>query len=781
MPEFVQKYDSDTKKQSLGHVDSELIEDDSVREIDLHPDLRDRLRIVDAALPLVASNSISTTGATTTLSLAGIGQFPGTFLSNGGDWIQPTAGISLNGSGNYSNINFQGANVSVVGNTVSISSTGAGLQGISINGIGQYSNINFSGNIIESGNNIFVKGISVNWLGNYDNISISGTGVSVVGNVVTVNNPGITLQHSGQGLSLVGTPGQATTHAIKGIRNDSFPRLVINDTGSVLAFAVRGLAVNNAGEYDNINFAGDGVSVSGNTVTISTTGTGGTAGVSLNNSSTTYTNINVVGASVSGDTITIPASSIAINGTPGYTGITFSGTGVSVSGNAVTISTTGIALNNTGNYNNVNVQGAGVSVVGNTITVPGLSINGSSGYDSINFAGAGVFVSGNTVTIAGGGSGGTGGIAVNGNGNYSNLNFTGAVSVSGNTISITGGVDLQNAAGSGVAMVVSPGTSSAHSIKRLRGTGSISVSDTGTEAVISITGGTGGVTINGTGPHSSFSTFGLLHGTGAGNSLGVNAVQNLGTGQALYRQQPGNPQQPQMFTLVGGTGILLNTPTFGGEIRIDTNLFSIGTGTPLLWNVVSGPYPSTTQQQQIASLHAGTGIDIQLQADRSVRISNTVTLPPYNNNVNSYLAGNATFQPVPTLPSGTINSTLRHNGTTWESTRQIEIVPGDGVYVWGSSIINPRTRAYFGAAGMYMEHAVNNMNNNSIYGVRVENGEMRVGSLHILHGPSQNCTLRIQDDRMGFFSVNPVSRPSVDPNNPNSIATALRILGLVNF
>lgn len=237
-------------------------------------------------------NGLSVTANTVTMSLAttgNAGAMPAlsgtttTFLRGDGQWANVAtggiAGISVNGAGTYTNINF-GAGLSVIGNNITAVSSGHTINN-SASGIGIVQTAGFATSHTLKG---LIQGANVSITDNGTSITIASTGgggfpLEVRKDGVTINPSTAILNFKGAGVSVVNGVGVEVT---------------IPGGGGGLA----GISVNGIGTYTNLNFLGAGVAVSGNNITIS--GGGGGGGVTSVNTNPPITNLGTPTAPIIG-------------------------------------------------------------------------------------------------------------------------------------------------------------------------------------------------------------------------------------------------------------------------------------------------------------------------------------------------------------------------------------------------------------------------------------------------------------------------------------------------
>lgn len=293
--------------------------------------------------------------------------------------------------------------------------------------------------------NILGSGVSSNVAGNRATLTINAGAVTVNGQAVTAINPGANIS-----ASIVG--GVATLNAVSGgnitMQNgDGTPLLMNPGTGNL--FSVKGL------------FAGAGIQLSdfGTQVMISATGSG-----------YTHPNYQIFSyePSLSGGFVSIPA--IYTDGIGSVTQV---------------INRVFTLPSGSGTYTHPSYtpQAFTPSLVGNTLTVHSITTDGIgsvTGVTPFSFA------------LPTSGGGGITGISLNGVGNYTNIQFGGGFSVSGNTVTAIGaGHTIGNGAlGAGIVSV--PGFAASHTLKGLVGGGATTVTDMGSHILISSTAGGGG-------------------------------------------------------------------------------------------------------------------------------------------------------------------------------------------------------------------------------------------------------------------------------------------------
>ena len=261
---------------------------------------------------------------------------------------------------------------------------GGGIAGISLNGVGSYTNIQF-------GSGFSVSGNLVNTIGAGHTIGNGALGAGIV------SLPGFASSHTLKGL----LGGGATTVT------DMGSHILISSTGgsggsNTVEVRKDGVTINPAAFI--LNFTGAGVSVAnGVGVEINIPGGSGSAGVSSFNGATGAISL-IAGTNTS--ITNFGGGLFQINATAGSSSlIGFSANGLSVTSNSVSLAMASLA--NAGampawsgistQFLNGNGQWATPSVSGG---ITGISVNGLGTYTNLQF-GSGLSVVGNTITATG--------------------------------------------------------------------------------------------------------------------------------------------------------------------------------------------------------------------------------------------------------------------------------------------------------------------------------------------------------------------------------------------
>jgi hypothetical protein len=387
-----------------------------------------------------------------------------------------------------------------------------------------------------------ITGISVNGAGSYTDIQFAGN-VSVSGNIVTVLGGGggsTTLTHAGFGSPLF--TGSSPSYTMKGIRSLS-AGLTVSDTGQTLDFQLTGGSLVNVynngsflGAFPGINFQGFPSVTSSDGLAVVTAPSGGGG-----------------------------ASGVNVNGSGPFGNLTFTGAGVSVSGSTITIP------GGSGGSAGINILNAGSAFMSGVTT---LDIwNGTLQNIAPGFA---------RLILPSGSGGGITGIQINSAGNYTGINFTGNVSVSGNTVNILGsggGGSLTGVSGNGLAVtahtvsLAMASTGTAGAMPALSGNVNTYLAGNGTWQVVP-SGGGGGVTSLTNGTNTTAVNVGSgvwrvdatgLTGTSAnGLTVSANSVQLALAGGV----NPGAFQLPYSGQALSGSPIFILTNTHGGSASV---------------------------------------------------------------------------------------------------------------------------------------------------------------------------------------------------------------------
>ena len=566
---------------------------------------------------LVLGNAMSTAGAGTINSGAGIFTLNGPIAGPGSITKVGTGTLVLNGNNSFTNLGIGSGTVALGTNTAAgnggismaggttlaaatsglvvtnaVSTAGAGtidsgagvltLTG-PIAGPGSITKIG-SGSLALTGNNSFV------------NLGIS-TGTVVVGSNTAAGLGGISLANGTQ--LFAGGPGVVLANAIStagagriGVNSGLFTlNGPISGPGSITKVGAGNLVLNGNNSFTDLGIAAG-------TVTLGTNTAGGIGGISIGNGAT-------LAAGVSG---LAPGNAISTVGT----GTIDSGAGVFTLGNTIfgpgSITKTGIGnlvLNGNNLFGDLGISAGTVTVGTNTAAgLGGISIGnggtlaaGVSGLTLVNAmatAGAGTINSGPGVftlngPIAGPGSitkTGSGNLALNGNNSFVNLGISsGTVTVGTNTAAGVGGISMAGgttlAAGvSGLVLGNAMSTAGAGTINSGAGIFTLNGPIAGPGSITKV--GTGTLVLNG---NNSFTNLGISTGnvTVGSNTAAGNFGISMAGGTRLTAGVSGLVLANPLST--AGAGEIdsgSGTFTLSGPIIGAGSLTQVGTGTLVL-------------------------------------------------------------------------------------------------------------------------------------------------------------------------------------------------------
>ena len=518
--------------------------------------------------------------------------------------------------------------------------------------------------------------------------------------------------------------------------------------------------------------AGISSTIIGNTLTISTTAAtpqiglfNNAAGVGIVQSPGTAANFTLKSlVGLGGTTIQDFGSYIGINSVSGGGTISLNQTGTGAAiivspGTASAFSlkglvgVNGISVQDFGNYLQINGAGAGggyvhpsytpqtftPSLVGNVLTLAGFSRDSIGSTDTITPF---------SFTLPTGG-GGIAGISLNGVGSYTNIQFSSAFSVVGNTVNAIGAGHTIGNGALGAGIVSLPGFAASHTLKGLVGGGSTTVTDMGSHILISSTGGSGGgsntVEVRKDGVTINPAAF-ILNFTGAGVSVanGVGVEINIpgGSGSAGVSSFNG---ATGAISLIAGTNTSITN--FGG------GLFQI--------NATAG------SSSLIGFSANGLSVTSNSVSLAMASLANAGAMPAWSGISTQFLNGNGQWStPTSNMPFGLPNDIMWHNGSGWSRHPQLSITG-----------ITP----FFGTA-YRLTNSEPDINHGLTFG-----SSIRLTALTNLFLSSDTADVRISStpgaiwltaNRLGFFSALPVTRPFTS-NDITSVRNALIALGLI--
>jgi hypothetical protein len=555
--------------------------------------------------------------------------------------------------------------------------------------------------------NILGSGVFSSVTGNRATLTINAGAITVNGQPVTAINPGANMSASISG-------GIATLNATSGgnitMQNGNGVPLLMNPgTGNL--FNVKGL------------FAGAGINISdfGTQLMISASNTGGS--ISLNQTG--------IGAPI----IVSPgtASAFSLKGLVGVNGIS-----VQDFGNYLQINGSGVG----GSYTHPSYtpQTFTPTLVGNTLTVAGFSRDSIGSVDTITPL---------SFTLSSLGGGITG-IALNGTGNYTNIQFGSGFSVSGNFVNAIGSGHTIGNGALGAGIVSLPGFAASHTLKGLVGGGATTVTDMGSHILISSTGGSSssssvevrkdGITVN----PMAF----ILNFTGAGVSVanGVGVEINIPGGSGSAGVSSFN-SATGAISLIAGTNTSITN--FGG------GLFQI--------NATAG------SSSLIGFSANGLSVTSNSVSLAMASLASPGAMPLLSGISTQFLNGNGLWStPASNMPVGFAGDIMWHNGSGWFRHPDL-LISGNTPFSSGWRLTNWSGNT---SHGLSFATSIQLTAESHLY-LSSNIGDVRISS------PAGSIAMNAI--RHGFFGATPVTRPVIVAGNQASIEAALISLGLARY